>query len=95
MAGKSPKTEGEHWGAEEHRRWGWFEQGAERERIPSQKGAWNEFYRQLQRAVQGLGALPVEARDAWETTRVLDAARLSAEHRQVVEMAAVEGGERK
>jgi len=27
IAGKSPKTEGEHWGSEEHRRWGWFEQG--------------------------------------------------------------------
>lgn len=93
LAGKSPKTEGEHWGAEEHRRWGWFEQGAERERIPSEKGAWNQFYRQLQSAIQGQGALPVQAMDAWETTRVLDAARLSAERRQVVEMVTMEGGE--
>lgn len=93
LAGKNPKTEGEHWGAEEHRRWGWFEQGAERERIPSEKGAWNQFYSQLQRAVQGQGALPVDARDARETTRVLDAARLSAERQQVVEMATVEAYE--
>ncbi|KAA0947719.1 MULTISPECIES: Gfo/Idh/MocA family oxidoreductase [unclassified Pseudomonas] len=91
MAGKTPKTEGEHWGAEEHRRWGWFEQGPERERVPSEKGCWNQFYRQLQTAVQGQGPLPVDARDALETTRVLDAARLSAERQQVVEMAAVEG----
>jgi predicted dehydrogenase len=90
MAGKTPKTEGEHWGAEEHRRWGWFEQGEERERVPSEKGRWNQFYNQLQSAVEGHGPLPVDARDALETTRVLDAARLSSERRQVVEMAASE-----
>ena len=85
MAGKSPKTEGEHWGAEEHRRWGWFEQGEERERVPSEKGCWTQFYRQLHSAVQGQGPLPVDAGDALETTRILDAARLSHERRQVVE----------
>ncbi|WP_460164792.1 Gfo/Idh/MocA family protein [Pseudomonas sp. S1_G07] len=84
MAGKSPKTEGAHWGAEEHRRWGWFEQGAERERVPSEKGCWTQFYRQFQAAVQGQGPLPVSAYEALETTRILDAARLSAERQQVV-----------
>ncbi|MGY2377595.1 Gfo/Idh/MocA family protein [Pseudomonas sp. SDO524_S393] len=89
MAGKSPKTEGEHWGAEEHRRWGWFEQGAERERVPSEKGCWTQFYRQLQSAVHGQGPLPVDAADALQTTRVLDAARLSAQRGQVIEMNAL------
>ena len=84
MAGKSPKTEGEHWGSEEHRRWGWFEQGPERERVPSEKGCWTQFYRQWQAAVQGQGPLPVDAYEALETTRILDAARLSAERQQVV-----------
>lgn len=84
MAGKTPKTEGEHWGAEEHRRWGWFEQGAERERVPSEKGCWTQFYRQLHSAVRGQGALPVNAYDALETARILDAARLSSERQQVV-----------
>ncbi len=84
MAGKSPKTEGEHWGAEEHRRWGWFEQGEQRERVPTEKGCWTHFYSQLQRAVEGQGALPVNAYEALETTRILDAARLSAERQQVV-----------
>ena len=84
LAGKSPKTEGDHWGAEEHRRWGWFEQGSERERVPSEKGCWMQFYQQLQAAMQGQGALPVSAYDALETTRILDAARLSAESQQVV-----------
>ncbi|MGY2402867.1 Gfo/Idh/MocA family protein [Pseudomonas sp. SDO5271_S396] len=89
MAGKSPKTEGEHWGAEEHRRWGWFEQGEERERVPSEKGCWTQFYRQLQSAVHGQGPLPVDAADALQTTRVLDAARLSAQRGQVIEMNAL------
>ncbi|MCZ7018812.1 hypothetical protein OH415_24165, partial [Salmonella enterica] len=71
-------------GAEEHRRWGWFEQGEERERVPSEKGCWTQFYRQLQSDVQGLGPLPVDANDALETTRILDAARLSNERQQVV-----------
>ena len=87
MAGRSPKTEGQRWGVEEHRRWGWFEQGEERERVPSEKGCWPQFYQQLHSAVLGQGPLPVQAEDALHTTRVLDAARLSAERRQVVEMA--------
>lgn len=86
VAGLSPKSEGERWGVEEHRRWGWFEQGEVRERVPSERGCWNQFYLQLQTALQSGGPLPVEARDALATTRVLDAARLSAERHQVVEL---------
>ncbi|WP_025128157.1 Gfo/Idh/MocA family oxidoreductase [Pseudomonas sp. PH1b] len=87
LAGLSPASEGEHWGVEEHRRWGWFEQGSERQRVPSERGAWPCFYRQLLEALQGRGEVPVTAAEALATTRVLDAARRSALHRQVVEMA--------
>jgi len=52
--------------------------------VPSEKGCWPQFYRQLQAAVVGQGPLPVNAYDALETTRILDAARLSAERQQVV-----------
>lgn len=89
LAGLSPKSEGERWGVEEHRRWGWFEQGEERERIPSERGCWQQFYLQLKTALQSAGPLPVDPRDALETTRVLDAARLSAQRQQVVELSAV------
>ncbi|WP_448724531.1 Gfo/Idh/MocA family protein [Pseudomonas farris] len=84
LAGLTPKSEGERWGVEEHRRWGWFEQGEVRERVPSERGCWNQFYLQLQTALQSGGPLPVDARDALATTRVLDAARLSFERHQVV-----------
>jgi predicted dehydrogenase len=91
LAGRSPATEGERWGAEEHRRWGWFEHGAERERVASERGCWLEFYQRLQAALQGDGPLPVAARDALATTRILDAARQSAEQGVVVCLSAPVG----
>ncbi|WP_338473574.1 Gfo/Idh/MocA family oxidoreductase [Pseudomonas sp. MS646] len=84
LAGLSPASAGERWGAEEHRRWGWFEHGNERERVTSERGCWMTFYQRLQSALQGGGPLPVQARDALATTRILDAARQSAEQGQVV-----------
>ncbi|MEB0045942.1 MULTISPECIES: Gfo/Idh/MocA family oxidoreductase [unclassified Pseudomonas] len=86
LAGMSPQSEGERWGVEEHRRWGWFEHGEVRERVPSERGCWQQFYVQLQTALQSGGPLPVEPRDALATTRVLDAARLSFEHGEVMEL---------
>lgn len=88
LAGLSPKSEGDSWGVEEHRRWGWFEQGEQRERIPSERGCWDAFYRQLQDAVDGRGANPVDPRDAVASATVLDVARLSAEQGRVVELLA-------
>ena len=88
LAGLSPKSEGDRWGVEEHRRWGWFEQGAQRERIPSERGCWDAFYRELQDAVEGRGVNPVYPRDAVASATVLDAARLSAEQGQVVDLSA-------
>ena len=90
LAGLTPRSEGERWGVEEHRRWGWFEQGEVRERVPSERGCWNQFYLQLQTALQSGGPLPVEPRDALATTRVLDAARLSFELHQVVALSPFE-----
>ncbi|CAN1601917.1 Gfo/Idh/MocA family protein [Pseudomonas mediterranea] len=84
LAGLSPATEGERWGTEEHRRWGWFEHGTERERVTSERGCWIEFYQRLQDALRGAGPLPVLPRDALATTRLLDAARQSAERHEVV-----------
>lgn len=84
LAGLSPKSEGERWGVEEHRRWGWFEQGEHRERVPSERGCWTEFYRQLQEAVTNQGPNPVDAREAVASAKVLDAARISALEGRVV-----------
>jgi predicted dehydrogenase len=84
LAGLSPKSEGERWGVEEHRRWGWLEQGDHRERVPSERGCWTEFYRLFQDAVEKGAPMPVDARDAVASARVLDAARISALEGRVV-----------
>ncbi|WP_397452284.1 Gfo/Idh/MocA family oxidoreductase [Pseudomonas sp. NA-150] len=86
MAGLSPKSLGQRWGVEEPDRWGWLEQGEQRERIASERGCWDEFYRQVQEAVQGKGRNPVEPHDAVISATVLDAARLSAEQGRVVHL---------
>ncbi|RMQ42678.1 Gfo/Idh/MocA family oxidoreductase [Pseudomonas cichorii] len=84
LAGLTPKSEGERWGVEEHRRWGWFEQGDHRERVPSEQGCWLEFYRQLQDSIDGNGRNPVDPNDAVATAVVLDSARLSAREGRVI-----------
>ncbi len=85
-AGLTPATAGDSWGVEEHRRWGWFEQGDEREKVPSERGNWPGFYRQLQAAVDQGEALPVDARDSVQALVILDAARRSAQRQEVVKL---------
>ncbi|EIK94599.1 putative oxidoreductase [Pseudomonas sp. M47T1] len=87
-AGLTPASAGGSWGVEEHRRWGWFEQGGEREKVPSERGDWPQFYHQLQAAVDQGEALPVDAWDAVQALVVLDAARLSARRHEVVTLEA-------
>jgi predicted dehydrogenase len=86
LAGLSPTSEAERWGVEEQRRWGWLEQGAHRERVPSERGCWTEFYRQWREAVVNQGPNPVDARDAVASAKVLDAARISALEGRVVQL---------
>lgn len=84
LAGLTPCSEGERWGMEAPQRWGWLEQGEQRERVTSERGCWPEFYRLLRDAIAGVGAHPVEPCEAVASTRVLDAARLSAGQRRIV-----------
>ncbi|WP_426141947.1 Gfo/Idh/MocA family protein [Pseudomonas sp. DWP3-1-2] len=84
LAGLTPCSEGERWGMEAPQRWGWLEQGEQRERVTSERGCWPEFYRQLRDAIAGVVANPVEPCEAVASTRVLDAARLSARQRRIV-----------
>ncbi|MGI4840457.1 MAG: Gfo/Idh/MocA family protein [Janthinobacterium lividum] len=86
LAGRSPRSEGERWGVEEHRRWGWFERGAEREKVRSEHGNWPRFYGQVVEAIKEGRELPVALDEALLTVRVLDAARLSSVRRQVVKL---------
>jgi predicted dehydrogenase len=78
VGGASPASLGEQWGVEPADRWGVLATGAERESVPSVRGAWDSFYPAVAAAVRGTGPMPVAAWDAVATACVLDAARASA-----------------
>jgi predicted dehydrogenase len=78
LAGRTPATEGVDWGAEPESRWGRLSRGDEVEVVPTENGRWDTFYPAFAAAVRGDGEVPVPARDAVETARVLEVARLCA-----------------
>ena len=78
LAGRTPATEGADWGAEPESRWGRLSRGDEDEVVPTRNGRWDTFYPSFAAAVRGEGDVPVPARDAVETARVLEAARSCA-----------------
>ncbi|MDP9459288.1 MAG: Gfo/Idh/MocA family oxidoreductase [Actinomycetota bacterium] len=84
LAGHTPASLGPAWGAESTLHWGRLHRGDAGEPVPSERGAWSDFYPAFARAVRGLGPVPVEPRDAIATATVLDAARLSATEGGVV-----------
>ncbi|WP_433170393.1 Gfo/Idh/MocA family protein [Actinoallomurus sp. CA-150999] len=84
LAGASPVSEGDGWGAEPEERWGQVLRGDHTESAPSERGRWDLFYPAFAAAVRGTGPLPVDPWDAVATAKVLDAARTSATAGQVV-----------
>ncbi|GAA3175650.1 Gfo/Idh/MocA family oxidoreductase [Blastococcus jejuensis] len=86
LAGRTPATEGEGWGAEPRERWGALTRGSEGEPVPTERGRWDTFYPAFARAVRGAGAVPVDPRDAVATATVLDAARRGATDGVVVQL---------
>jgi predicted dehydrogenase len=78
VAGHSPASDGENWGVEPPRRWGFFGRGEHRTVVPSERGRWDTFYPAFAAAVRGHGPVPVDPADAVGTLTVLDAARVSA-----------------
>ena len=86
LSGRTPATEGERWGAQEHSCWGSLEFGEDREKISSERGRWDLFYQQWLRSLRGEGEVPVDPHDAIVTMAVLDAARISAREGRVVNL---------
>ena len=78
-----PATLGAQWGAEPQDRWGRVYRGAGAATRPT-AAAWHTFYPAFAAAVRGTGPVPVDPRDAVATATVLDAARTSAERRELV-----------
>jgi predicted dehydrogenase len=78
VAGRSPASVGDTWGAEPKDTWGLIYHGVGTRPVPTEPGRWNEFYPAFARAVRDGAHVPVDPNDAVATARVLDAARTSA-----------------
>jgi predicted dehydrogenase len=76
------------WGTEPRERWGRLVQGDEQQPVPSEPGAWPEFYERVERWLRGGGPAPVDPADAVRTLEVIEAARRSAATRSVVAIVA-------
>jgi predicted dehydrogenase len=87
VAGQTPVTLGDRWGAEPPERWGRVYRGDGGEPVRTLPGAWDTFYPAFAAAVRGRGPVPVDPRDAVATAMVLDAARRSATERVLVDLA--------
>jgi predicted dehydrogenase len=76
---------GVRWGADERSRWGWIARGdGERTPVPTEDGRWTAFYPAVAAAVRDGAPPPVEPADAVTVLEVLEAARRSAAHGEVV-----------
>jgi predicted dehydrogenase len=80
VAGRSPATEGDRWGAEPEERWGWLRRGEISERVPAERGRWDVFYPAFAAAVRGVGEVPVKPWDAVAALEVIEAIRTRCCH---------------
>jgi predicted dehydrogenase len=88
LAGHTPATLGDRWGAEPEEHWGRVHRGDAGTVVPTVPGAWHTFYPAVAAAVRGRGPVPVDPQDAVATATVLDAARLSATEGRAVDLPA-------
>ncbi|MCV2396050.1 Gfo/Idh/MocA family oxidoreductase [Actinotalea sp. M2MS4P-6] len=84
LSGRRPADEGERWGYEAESRWGLLSTADGVERVPSERGAYQDYYSQFAAAVAGTATLPVTADEGAALLDVLDAARRSAAEGVVV-----------
>lgn len=80
--GRKPDEAG--WGEDPEDRWGTLTDGATARALPTERGAYQEFYAELEQAIRTSGKPPVDIGDAIAGLEVIEAARQSAETAQVV-----------
>lgn len=86
-AGIRPVDLGERWGYDVEEAWGTLTTSTGSVRVPSERGAYQDYYTQFAAAWRGEADYPVPAREVLPTLAVLDAARLSDETNAVVRLA--------
>ena len=86
FAGRRPIDEGDAWGYEAPERWGTLHAATGPVSVPSEQGAYQDYYTQFAAALRGEQAFPVPAEQAVDTLAVLDAARISAAENRTVDL---------
>lgn len=89
FGGRRPAVEGDRWGYEDADRWGVLRTAAGAVPVPSERGAYQDFYTQFAAALRGEMPVPVPGTEAVHTLEVLDAARVSALEAGVVTVGTV------
>jgi predicted dehydrogenase len=92
FAGRRPLTEGAAWGYEPESAWGILRTDAGVVCVPSERGAYQDYYAQFAAATRGEAPFPVPVEEGIRTIEVLDAARVSALEGRVVEITSSERG---
>jgi predicted dehydrogenase len=86
LAGHTPASDGDTWGTEPQDRWGRLHDKSGVAVAPTERGRWDTYYPAFATAVRGHGPVPVDPRDAVATAQVLDAARRSAAHNELIDL---------
>jgi predicted dehydrogenase len=84
FAGERPASSGSAWGYERPERWGHLRLAAGTSAVPSERGAYHDYYSQFAAAMRDEAPFPVPGGEAIHTLQVLDAARTSAVDGRVV-----------
>ncbi|MBE1492285.1 putative dehydrogenase [Plantactinospora soyae] len=86
ISGMRPGDPG--WGVEPESDAGLLGVNDEVERIPTERGRYEQFYAEVRDALRGEGAFPVDPASAVQTLRIIEAARTAAAERRVVTLPA-------
>ena len=87
FSGLKPIDDPQGWGREVEARWGTLTLAGEKSiKVPSERGAYQDFYTQFAAAALGNAPQPVPAAEAISTLEVLDAARTSSVEDRVVQV---------
>ena len=86
FAALRPTELGAAWGYESEPLWGTLRNASGATPVPSEQGAYQDYYTQFAAALHGAAAFPVPAAEAVHALEVLDAARISAEENRVVKI---------
>ncbi len=84
MGGRTPAALGDQWGYEPEESWGTLTTPGTARRVPSERGAYQDFYTAFAAAVRGEAPVPVSGDEGVHVLEVLDAARVSAAEGRVV-----------